>query len=106
MSSTSHQYLHPSVATFRVAYLYQSRLGNRGVLGLFLPHGGSAKEDMERLEHGSDESDDASEVHARALVWYVNPFKGGDRISLSRIFDRIHGEDASTCRSVDCIDSM
>jgi hypothetical protein len=105
VSSNSHPYLEPSVANYKIAYLFQSRLGKRGVVGIFFPtqqqqqQSSTTTTNSEAVDTNDDNDSEIDEqpIHARASVWFVNPFKGGDKISMSRIFDRVHSIEGSTC---------
>jgi Domain of unknown function (DUF1744) len=101
VSSNAHPYLQPSVANFKIAYLFQSRLGKRGVVGIFFTQQSSttSSELTDTSNTNDDDNSDIEEqpIHARASIWFVNPFKGGDKISMSRIFDRVHSIEGSTC---------
>jgi Domain of unknown function (DUF1744) len=98
VSSSSHPYLQPSVANFKIAYLFQSRLGKRGVVGIFFTQQSSTSSEVIDTNNNDDNDSEIEQpIHARASIWFVNPFKGGDKISMSRIFDRVHSIEGSTC---------
>jgi len=90
VSSTSQPYLHPTVATFRHIYVYQSMSGRRGTVGVFVGTGDNREFEVEGDGGGGGGTGEGRPpVDAVAQVWLANPFNRAEaRPPLNKIFGK------------------
>jgi DNA polymerase epsilon subunit 1 len=93
LGTSAHPYLHPSSASFRMIYVYQSQSLRQGLVAMFVIQGDNADLEPDRTPGMGP----ARLLSASCKVWLANPYSGAEaRPPLKRIFSRYAPPDV-TC---------